>query len=196
MQSDDALSTVEETSPLMARTLPRRSDAFFALIGLIMVNGWVAGGAYQVHYSPKIPAVILSYPFILGISWIYPFVRPLARPIRTVPFDILVLNLLHIICSIAEVAPALERKIFDKAPFVWWPIFALQLCQLGTTAVSLLFILTYPLNDVSPLRTTGSSRADAMTLWGFLTYSWIYSSPVNVCQASPINTAVSQTLEF
>lgn len=173
LQYEVPMSINDETPASVANRSLRRSDIFLALIGLLMINGWMAAGAYQLHYSPDEPAVALAYPFVIACSWIFPFARPLARPIITVPFDLLAANVLYTLCSLTNAIIAVERKIVLDIPFVWWPLLVVQLFQLGAAAIATLFIFTCPINDI--LDSSSTSPEDSMTLWSFLTYSWVYA---------------------
>jgi len=150
----------------------RRFDMFLSLLGVVLANTWVAAGAYQMRFNPDEPILVLGYPFVTAATWIYCFIRPLARPIETSPLDLLVLNAVHISFSVLHVGIVVSNKVILGVPISWIPMLAAQVCQLGIALVAISIVLSYPSGKLITVEIDKSPEDDA-TLWGGMTYSWL-----------------------
>jgi len=180
LSTDEALTTLsrygilsgEETESLTASRTMRRFDMFLSLLGVVLANTWVAAGAYQMRFHPDEPILVLGYPFVTAATWIYCFIRPLARPIETSPLDLLVLNVVHISFSVLHVGIVVSNKVIFGVTASWIPMLGAQVCQLGIALVAISIILSYPSGKPITVE-IDKSPEDDVTLWGGITYSWL-----------------------
>ena len=162
----------ETGSPVATGTIGR-SDVFLSLLGLVMANAWAAAGAYQLRFNPDEPIIVLCYPFIMAATWIYCFIRPLARPVQISPLDLLILSAVHLTISVLHVGIVISNKAVFNVPISWIPMLATQVCQLGIALTAVSFVLLYPSDGLVASLEINGSPEDGMTLWGGMAYTWL-----------------------
>lgn len=169
------------------------SGVLISFTALMQANAWMVTGAYQALYSIESTETfslpLLACPFVVGVVWIYMFIRPLINPISTTPFDLLTLATVHIVFSTINLNSWLHAfLVINRGHVINWsaiPVLGCQALQL-VVAIPILVICVV----AYPLQAQPTSRAhkipnitpeDSMTLWSCLTYGWMDSLIAHVC---------------
>ena len=154
----------------------------------------------QKQDDPKAFDTTLVLPFILALPWIYALFRPLLKPPLTPPYDLFVLYLAHLVMGVIMLGAVLFNHLsYDESLPETWGLVGL-VGNLALLILGLVLIVSarmaVPPKGVNPddvvctsfaihglyqctyllLRAQGKtvSPEDYTTLWGWITFSWVY----------------------
>ncbi|KAI0317356.1 ABC transporter type 1, transmembrane domain-containing protein [Amylostereum chailletii] len=112
-------------------------------------------------------------------AWLYATVRPIARPVATAPYDLFLLFLLLALVQTVLLGGTLYNNAVDGVPLPDPTSLAAHVLNLVVTLVLLCVVLAVPVGVPSLRVPAGKigvtvSPEDYTTLWGWLTFSWVW----------------------
>ncbi|KAK0200579.1 hypothetical protein DFS33DRAFT_1362775 [Desarmillaria ectypa] len=158
--------------------VPLWRTVVFALLGLVEALSWLGIGSYHLARHPQDIWVGIQ-PLLIALTWLYTVVVPVARPSPTPPFDLFTLYIVHLLSGIVLLAGALyENSVYDL-PLPPVTLISAYSINLVIVLVVLGVVVNMPLNlpsrqvDKKSIGATVSPE-DYTTLFGWLTFSWVY----------------------
>ncbi|KZP20509.1 hypothetical protein FIBSPDRAFT_1044782 [Athelia psychrophila] len=146
-------------------------------ISLLEGAAWLGLGVYYRVLGDPIEASSILPP-LLGLSWIYAVLRSSLRPSVTVPYDLLILFVVHVVMGLWIIgALVYAQYVLDEAlPGIGW-MTGVGACMAGVV-VQLVIVINMPMavpdsrikKDVGTLL----SPEDYCTVWQWLTFNWMY----------------------
>ncbi|KAF9555963.1 multidrug resistance-associated ABC transporter [Agrocybe pediades] len=174
-QGDGEETDVElETS----QTVPLWRTLTFVFVGMAESFCWVANGSYLLYSNPEgIWRGIFS--LLVATSWLYTVVRPIARPTATSPQDMFALYIALLVAAVLQLGGVLFDHSVLEAPLpsksVLFALVANILAILALLTIVVTMPLAIPSNRVDKKEIGYSiSPEDYTTLWGWITFSWVY----------------------
>ncbi|KAF9533294.1 hypothetical protein CPB83DRAFT_880389 [Crepidotus variabilis] len=149
-----------------------------AFVGTIEWLCWIAAGVYGL-YEQDTNSWMTILPFFVALSWFYTIIRQFFNQAVTPPFDIFALYIVLFSGSILRLGGLLFDYIVFGNPLPSTFTLAAHLVNLLAILSLLVIILNMPLSlpssRVNP-KDIGQtvSAEDYTSLWGWITFSWIY----------------------
>ncbi|KAG7443764.1 multidrug resistance-associated ABC transporter [Guyanagaster necrorhizus] len=158
--------------------VPLWRTVVFALLGLVEALSWLGDGSYRLAMNPQDPWSGIQ-PLLMALTWLYTVVVPVARPSPTPPFDLFTLYLVHFLSGIILLGGSLyETSVYDL-PLPPATLISAYSINLVIVLLVLGVVVSMPLDlpsrqvDKKSIGTTVSPE-DYTTLFGWLTFSWVY----------------------
>ena len=110
-----------------AAVAPLWRTAILVFVGLAETLGWLSFGSYNIPNDAGTPWT-KTLPFFVAFTWLYTVVRPVARPIITVPLDLFFVYALLLVAAVVQLGSiAYDYTILDVPLPSGANIFALLL---------------------------------------------------------------------
>jgi hypothetical protein len=101
---------VDDQEIVVPEDIPFGRSLVFTFAGLLQSLAWIASGLFYFA-ADQVDAWRLTQSFLVAFSWLYTTVRPIASPFATVPYDLFVIYLLHLVGGVS----VLGGRLFDYA---------------------------------------------------------------------------------
>ena len=178
-RADSPRSSTEEIGPPDATRQKATIGALGAamsIFGLFATSAWLAVASYQAITIRK-PTPVIILDFASAFAWLYVMVRPLARPLRTTPVDVLVLGLCLFVLSGLEVGLAgIDRLVFENQPVRWtWLEKTRMIVNCTSCAISAVAVFcggNLPMASSPEAGEEVSSPEDIASFWCWIRFSW------------------------
>ncbi|EGN91771.1 hypothetical protein SERLA73DRAFT_157398 [Serpula lacrymans var. lacrymans S7.3] len=174
----DSAATTPEDVVEVQNTVPLWRTLVLACVALLQALLWVGIGSYAV-LTDKTHIWTGISSFLVAVSWLYASCRPVFSPKATVPFDLFVLYIIHLISGVLLLGGVLyEHRLFGVPLPSKLALTGLVL-NLVAVFVVLVTVLKMPFNVPSnrvKKEDIGStvSPEDYTSLWGWITFFWVY----------------------
>ncbi|KAF8812935.1 multidrug resistance-associated ABC transporter [Phlegmacium glaucopus] len=172
----DKISSQDDTGD--PELVPLWRAVVLVFLGLIQCLSWIALGSYRLYEDPSdVLGGVL--PFLVAMTWLYTIVRPISHPIATSPFDLFSIYLVLFCVGFLQIGGIM----FDYAIFGSPSPSTLTLIALSANLLALLILLIVVLNIPLALPSNRINKKDVgysvsledyTTLWGWITFSWVY----------------------
>ncbi|KAJ7761604.1 hypothetical protein DFH07DRAFT_903306 [Mycena maculata] len=116
--------------------------------------------------------------FLVAFSWIYTTMHSITRPSTTIPYDLFAIYCLHFIAGFIQLGGYIFEKMVSDTPFPVLVLFGLS-ANLAVIVTLLYVTLRMPIGlPSSRVKKEDIGRTvspeDYTTLFGWLTFSWVY----------------------
>ncbi|KAF8887923.1 multidrug resistance-associated ABC transporter [Gymnopilus junonius] len=160
------------------KIVPLWRTTVFVFVGIVQSFCWVAVGSYNL-YNDHTYTWRGVLPFILAASWMYTAIRPIARPTATSPYDLFSLYLLLLCAAILRLGGALfDYKVLGAplpSSFGLLGLVANLLSVILILGIAVTMPMAIPSSRIDPKEIGRTvSPEDYTTLWGWITFSWVY----------------------
>ena len=115
-----------------AAVAPLWRTAILAFVGLAETLAWLSFGSYNLPNDAGTPWT-KALPFFVAFTWLYTVVRPVARPIVTVPLDLFFVYALLLVAAVVQLGSiAYDYTVLDVPlpPGVNIFVLLLNLCAI------------------------------------------------------------------
>ncbi|TFK26992.1 hypothetical protein FA15DRAFT_614912 [Coprinopsis marcescibilis] len=195
--SDDKASTTPATTTPTTTHAPLWTTVIFAVVGVFQTLVWLGIASYH-FYSDSETTYFLNglFPLLIAFAWFYTALRPTLWPSRTVLYDLFTVYVALLCAGILRVGGALWEKgtigsggNAERTHLEWafavskhdWQRADWAGASLNVFAVLFVLgvLLSMPLNlptehiEASKIGTSVSPE-DYTSLFGWITFSWIY----------------------
>ncbi|KAG7085320.1 hypothetical protein E1B28_013860 [Marasmius oreades] len=151
-------------------------------IGLLEVICWTIAGSYTLISGETSTNTNAAWngirPFLVAFTWSYTVIRPIQRPTATAPFDLFMICVLQLMSGVVQFGGILYAHTVLDMPASSMSVFAHTLNLVGILVLLSLVLsmpLALPSTRVKPSEIGRSiSPEDYTTLWGWISFSWIY----------------------
>ncbi|KAI0357684.1 multidrug resistance-associated ABC transporter [Trametes cingulata] len=173
LSSEDVL--LEDQVPVRP---PFWRTVVLSAVSFLLFLLWIGVACYSLAVDPgnKRNGTL---QFLIGATWLYAAVRPVARPTATVPYDLLVFFGMRLISDVTLLAGLLYgsyARVTHSPPLTTTP---LSVDLLGAAGVFVI-ILNMPfatldarVKDDSDAKGKAASPEDYTTVWGWMTFRWL-----------------------
>ncbi|KAF8963320.1 multidrug resistance-associated ABC transporter [Flammula alnicola] len=173
LDDEDAAVLVE-----VPKFVPLWRTVVFVFVGIVQSFCWVVDGSYLLYNDSSNPWRGI-FSFLVVVSWLYTAIRSVARPTATPPYDMFSLYVILFFAGILQVGGVLFDHSILGSPlpstFSMVALIANELVVLLLLFLTMTMPLATPSNRVDPKDIGRSvSPEDYTTLWGWITFSWIY----------------------
>ncbi|KAH9035079.1 hypothetical protein EDB84DRAFT_1561273 [Lactarius hengduanensis] len=181
-ESKAVLGEVEQGEPeaVIAQVEPGHfwKPLFSSWIALIETLAWLGVASFNVIQDQRDPIYVAS-SFVFVLTWLFATLRPILRPKPTPSFDLLVLYLIYFITEVVSLGAFVYNKHAYGTPFPDTLTLAAHALNLGALLILIAIVFSMPLAipsrrvDKEKIGKTISPE-DYTTLWGWVTFSWIW----------------------
>ncbi|KAH9081540.1 hypothetical protein EDB83DRAFT_2214476 [Lactarius deliciosus] len=151
---------------------------FSSWIALIETLAWLGVASFNIIQDQRDPIYVAS-SFVFALTWLFATLRPILRPKPTPSFDLLVLYLIYFIAEVVSLGAFAYNKHAYGTPFPDTLTLAAHTLNLGALLILIAIVFSMPLAipsrrvDKEKIGKTISPE-DYTTLWGWVTFSWIW----------------------
>lgn len=181
-ESRAALGEVVQGEPeaVIEQIEPRHfwKPLFLSWIALIETLSWLGVASFNVIRDQRDP-VYVATSFVFALVWLFATLRPILRPKPTPSFDLFVLYLIFFIAEVISLGTFIHNKHAYGTPFPDALTLATHILNLGALLILVAIVLSMPL--AIPSRRVDKEKIgksvspeDYTTLWGWVTFSWIW----------------------
>jgi hypothetical protein len=137
---DDALSPSDESSyrPPFWRT--------FLLVSLALLESlvWIFVGSLEIFNAPK--PIYVAQAYVTALSWLYATVRPVARSVKTAPYDLFILFFVHLVTEALQLGGIIYENTVYNVELPPPAALAAHLLNLIVVLVVLVLVMSIPVN--------------------------------------------------
>jgi hypothetical protein len=156
----------------------QRKGWILFLLGLLEASCWFSFVGYSSVHQPLPPLVFLSSAIITALGWSYFAIRPLIKPVNSLPVDLLILGIAQIVVSGFQGIVVLGDAWISDISIPWSPRLVLQSASLITSLCGIVILGSLPMNSRGGDLSLPCPTEDSLTLWDWLTFSWLPKVPV------------------
>ncbi|KAF7982664.1 hypothetical protein HWV62_27123 [Athelia sp. TMB] len=146
-------------------------------ISVLESAAWLGLGVYYRVTGDPIDASS-ALPPLLGLSWIYAVFRSGLRPSVTVPYDLLILFVVHVVMGLWIIGALVyaDYVLGEPLPSIGWMVGVVA-CMAGVV-VQLVVVINMPMAvpDSRIKKDVGTSLSleDYCTIWQWATFNWMH----------------------
>lgn len=140
-----ALEKGEDVSGIQLQPpVPLRRSVVLSTLALFETLAWLSVGAYKTvtHTGDAFDQV---RPFVFAATWVYAFIRPMARPTATPPYDLFILFITHLVFDMITFGGALYDHQVVGLPLPSAFIMFARIANLFVVLALLSVVLSMPL---------------------------------------------------
>ncbi|PFH46615.1 hypothetical protein AMATHDRAFT_154310 [Amanita thiersii Skay4041] len=173
----NGIATVEHSTEMKV-AVPLNRTSILIFVGLAETLCWLSFGSYNLITSTEW-VWAGGFPFLTSLSWLYTALRPIVRPVVTVPLDLFCLySLLFSAATLQFGGVVYDYTILGSPLPPALTIIALSV-NLVTVALLLGVVLAMPFavpSHIVKIEDIGRSVTpeEYTSLLSWLTYSWVY----------------------
>ncbi|KAI6025492.1 hypothetical protein EDC04DRAFT_2930881 [Pisolithus marmoratus] len=146
-----------------------------SLIALLEVFAWITLGVYHL-VTNKDDSRTAVFSIVIGMTWLYNFLKPIVRPRRSTYIDLFVLYTTYLAFGVVRVGTSIYHYHLGTASptTLAWVGMSLNVVAI-TAGLGILSImpLKIPSDDLGEIYTVRSPE-DYASIFEWATYSWIY----------------------
>ncbi|KAI0003794.1 ABC transporter type 1, transmembrane domain-containing protein [Russula compacta] len=139
---------------------------------------WLGVASFTIIQDER-NLIFVASPFIFALTWLFATVRPIVRPKSTPPFDLFMFYLIFTAFELVSLGAFAYNKHAHATPFPPPLTLAVHILNLCVLLILLSTVLSMPLaipsSRVEKAKIgTSVSPEDYTTLWGWVTFSWVW----------------------
>ncbi|PFH45713.1 hypothetical protein AMATHDRAFT_158119 [Amanita thiersii Skay4041] len=157
---------------------PLMRTVVLVFVGLAETLCWLSFGSYNLITNAEW-AWAEIFPFLMSFSWLYTVLRPIVRPVVTVPLDLFYVYSLLLPAAILQLGGVIYDHVILDMPLP--PTLVVVASSVNLVAIIGLLgvVLAIPFAIPSQMvkkEDIGYSviPEDYTSLWGWMTFSWVY----------------------